>query len=129
MLFPDFHGLVLQLALANGIWVEGTILNLGLKRHCVFLLALLGLSGLHRKRIYIQEANGPAWGRLPQPTGTPVSMRINAYRVLLGHTGLRIQHCYCSDLGHCCGMGSMDPWSGNFHMLWVWPKEKERERE
>ena len=37
--------------------------------------------------------------------------------VPLWYRGLRIQHCHCSGL---------DPWPGNFHMLGVQPKNKQK---
>lgn len=39
---------------------------------------------------------------------------------------IRISHCHCCGLGHCCGTSS-HPWPGNFRMPWAWPK-KRRER-
>ena len=35
------------------------------------------------------------------------------------HSGLRIWHCCTYGVSHSCGF---DLWPGNFHMLWVWPK-------
>ena len=40
-------------------------------------------------------------------------------------TGLRIQHCYCSGSGHCCGEGLIP---GNSHMSWVWPKKNPKKQ-
>ena len=42
------------------------------------------------------------------PTASPeVEAKIILARVPLWHSGLRIQHCHCSGLDHCCGPGSL----------------------
>ena len=46
--------------------------------------------------------------------------RVKNFGVLLQHSGLRIQCCHCTGLGHCYGVGLI-PGLGTFTSLgWAW---------
>ena len=45
--------------------------------------------------------------------------------VLFLHNGLKIRHCHCRGLGHCCDMGLI-PGLGKFPIPCVWPKKKKK---
>ena len=47
--------------------------------------------------------------------------------VLFLHNGLKIRHCHCRGLGHCCDMGLI-PGLGKFPIPCVWPKKKKKKK-
>ena len=52
-----------------------------------------------------------------------------SFGVLLWYSGLMIQHCHCSSLGHCYGAGLIPgPGTSTCHGIWQKKKKKEKKK-